>query len=77
MPRSVPDDDMMDEQQTRDLGHPTKHEPGKNEIDTEESAAEKIEDDVRANRGLGRLVEKRDKSESEKSLERAANRDRR
>ena len=26
MPRSVPDDDMMNEQQSRDLGHPTRHE---------------------------------------------------
>ncbi|WP_157038007.1 MULTISPECIES: hypothetical protein [Chelativorans] len=26
MPRSVPDDDLMNEQQSLDLGHPTKHE---------------------------------------------------
>ena len=30
MARSVPDDDMMDEQQARDLGHPTKSPPWPN-----------------------------------------------
>jgi len=68
MSRSVPDDDMMDEQQARDLGHPTKHE---------ESPAERIARDVRANRGLGTLAEPRKKNETEKSLERAADHSRR
>ncbi|WP_028034006.1 hypothetical protein [Chelativorans sp. J32] len=62
MPRSVPDDDMMDEQQTKDLGHPTKHE---------ESPAERIARDMRANRGLGTLAEPREKDETKESLERA------
>ncbi|MFC6486675.1 hypothetical protein [Nitratireductor sp. GCM10026969] len=72
MPRSVPDDDIMDGQQARDLGHATKSQPQKARDAEEETPEERIEKDTRANRGLGTLLGSDKDSETQKVLERAA-----
>jgi hypothetical protein len=72
MPRSVPDDDMMDEQQSKDLGHATKSQPERARDAQEETEEERIEHDTRANRGIGRAFEPRPKSETEEAIRRAA-----
>ncbi|WP_309083839.1 hypothetical protein [Chelativorans sp.] len=77
MSRSVPEDDMMDAQQSKDLGHPTKPQPDQAKDAGKEGPAEQIEDDVRANRGLGTQTRPREKSDTEKAMERATDRSKR
>lgn len=72
MPRSVPDDDIMDSQQARDLGHATKSQPRKARDAQEETPEENIEKNTRANRGIGTLLGSDRESETEKALQRAA-----
>ncbi len=72
MPRSVPDDDIVDQQQARDLGHATKSQSQKAKDAEQETPEERIEKDARANRGLGSLLPPGRESETEKALKRAA-----
>lgn len=72
MPRSVPDDDIMDEQQSLDLGHPTKSQPQQAKDLEKETPGARIESDTRANRGLGTLIPPHRESETQEALERAA-----
>lgn len=72
MPRSVPEDDIMDEQQARDLGHATKSQPQQAKDLEKETPEERIEKDTRANRGIGALIPSDRESETAKALKRAA-----
>lgn len=72
MPRSVPDDEIMDEQQSRDLGHVTKSQPQQAKDAEGETVERRIERDTRANRGLGTLIPPDRQSETHEALERAA-----
>lgn len=64
MPRSVPDDDMMDNQQSMDLGHATK-----SPLQTVERRLEK---DRRTNGASGMLIPPDRECEVREALERAA-----
>ncbi|KFB10964.1 hypothetical protein [Nitratireductor basaltis] len=72
MANSTPDDDMMESQQSKDLGHATKSQPDKAKDAEKETDLNQIEDDARANRGIGsETIGERD-SETRKNLEEAA-----
>ncbi|WP_274426995.1 hypothetical protein [Chelativorans sp. YIM 93263] len=72
MPRSAPEDDMMDEQQAKDLGHATKSQPRKAKDAEKETSEAHIESNTRANRGLGELIPPDRESETESAIKRAA-----
>lgn len=72
MPRSVPDDDIMNEQQAKDLGHATKSQPQKAKDAEKETPEAHIERNTRANRALGALIPPDRESETEAAMKRAA-----
>lgn len=66
-----PDNDLMIEQQERDLHHAGQSQPERAKRLEDETDAEKIESDAIANDGLGGAYREQDKSETEEALERA------
>lgn len=72
MPRSVPDDDIMDEQQAMDLGHATKSQPQQAKDAEKETPEARIDRSARATRGLSTLIPPDRESETEAAMRRAA-----
>ncbi|UUP18497.1 hypothetical protein [Nitratireductor thuwali] len=75
MPKTVPDKDVMNKQQAKDLGHATKSQPEQAKDAEKETATERIERDTRANRAIGSAMYGDKKTAAtERKLERAAER---